>query len=243
MNSARIVTRRNSSSPVSRLCHCPRGGSADGGGRRQLRQRGDQVFLPGLALELPDAERDQDRKGREQRRSRAAAALRLSVTAGRRRRAGLPPPYDGIAARSAGPSPAATAAASWRGSAEPRATRAASRAAGRATSTTSAATTTTKPANDITKNAGPSAESAKAKSWPQFSQRGATLRNPANSAPCPQRGQRPARPRRAIAQRTTWSAMRLAVVRHAVQSKHRGGKRKGRPCDRPCARLVRRLRC
>ena len=65
--------------------------------------------------------------------------------------------------------------------------------------------TTTKPANDITKNAGPSAESAAEKSWPQRSQRGATLRNPANSAPCPQRGQRPARPRRAIA-RSDWSS-------------------------------------
>src|ERR1700676_2935327 len=50
------------------------------------------------------------------------------------------------------------------------------------------------PEINITKKAGPSAESAKEKSSPQCSQRGASARNPANSLPLPQRGQRPHSP-------------------------------------------------
>ena len=50
------------------------------------------------------------------------------------------------------------------------------------------------PTTRITNTAGPSPLSAKARSSPQASQRGATLRKPANSCPSPQRGQRQARP-------------------------------------------------
>src|SRR4051812_4669188 len=55
---------------------------------------------------------------------------------------------------------------------------------------------TTKPEKNITKNAGPSAESANEKSSPQLSQRGLSVRKPANKCPLPQRGQRPASPLR-----------------------------------------------
>src|SRR6185437_8200401 len=47
----------------------------------------------------------------------------------------------------------------------------------------------------ITNTAGPSPESAKTKSRPQCSQAGRSVRKPLNSRPCPQRGQRPRKPR------------------------------------------------
>src|ERR1700704_452970 len=51
-----------------------------------------------------------------------------------------------------------------------------------------------KPEMNMTKTAGPSAESANEKSRPQYSQRGCSARNPWNSRPLPQRGQRPSSP-------------------------------------------------
>src|SRR6266852_992074 len=50
------------------------------------------------------------------------------------------------------------------------------------------------PEMNITKKAGPSAESANENSRPQCSQRGRRARNPAKSLPLPQRGQRPDSP-------------------------------------------------
>src|ERR1700736_6945423 len=61
-------------------------------------------------------------------------------------------------------------------------------------STAKAEPATMNPEMNITKKAGPSAESAKEKSSQQCSQRGASARKPANSLPFPQRGQRPHRP-------------------------------------------------
>ena len=51
-----------------------------------------------------------------------------------------------------------------------------------------------KPAMKITNTAGPSPESACARSKPHAAQRGATFRKPSNSGPSPQFGQRPERP-------------------------------------------------
>src|SRR5215470_7056484 len=51
-----------------------------------------------------------------------------------------------------------------------------------------------KPEMNITKKAGASAESTNEKSRPHCSHRLRRVRNPANSLPCPQRGQRPESP-------------------------------------------------
>ena len=51
-----------------------------------------------------------------------------------------------------------------------------------------------KPAMKITNTAGPSPESALARSKPQAAQRGATFRKPANSGPSPQLGHLPSAP-------------------------------------------------
>src|SRR5690242_19453009 len=52
-----------------------------------------------------------------------------------------------------------------------------------------------KPPTRITNTAGPSPASAKPKSRPQCSQAGRSVKKPWNSRPCPQRGQRPRKPR------------------------------------------------
>ena len=143
-------TRRNSSSAGSRFAHCARGGSATGGAASRCVERGDQRFLPGLAFELPDAER---RSG-----PRSAAAARQTPGqqrdgAARRHRSrrvaadagGLPRPCGDIAARSAGPSSAAAAASVViRISGIHKHRMHPDTAAGRANSTASAANTTTK---------------------------------------------------------------------------------------------------
>src|SRR5713101_3597921 len=62
------------------------------------------------------------------------------------------------------------------------------------TSTTKADPATMNPEMNITKKAGPSAESANEKSRPQCSQRGRRARKPSKSLPFPQRGQHPDSP-------------------------------------------------
>lgn len=57
--------------------------------------------------------------------------------------------------------------------------------------TTNATTTATTPVIDITKKAGPSALSANERSKSHAEHCAFTERNPVNSWPCPQRGQRP----------------------------------------------------
>src|SRR5215813_5036370 len=61
-------------------------------------------------------------------------------------------------------------------------------------STAKAEPATMKPARNMTKNAGPSAESANEKSRPHRSQHGRKARNPRNRRPSPHCGQRPKSP-------------------------------------------------
>src|SRR6516162_4115821 len=61
-------------------------------------------------------------------------------------------------------------------------------------STAKAEPATMNPERNMTKNAGPSAESANEKSRPQCSQRRRRVRKPAKSLPLPQRGQQPHSP-------------------------------------------------
>src|SRR5688572_14899171 len=82
------------------------------------------------------------------------------------------------------------------------------------------------PTIDMTKNAGPSPESAKAKSSPQESQRGLRGRKPAKSGPAPQRGHRPFSP----ARMGDGAAMVMMLA-----SNEKGGAQSGRDVGAPDA--------
>src|SRR5690606_25875063 len=159
-----------------------------------LLDTGDQSFLPVQALHLPGPEPDQDQQrrrdsGQEQQRRpqrtrghhstlpiRPCAALLAYCRLTRI-------PFDSRSASRHSTVASGTQSRIWTMSGGLR-----------LTSSQSARPTMTKPMSRMTKTAGPSPESAKARSRPQLPQRRAICRKPEKSLPSPHRGHLPRSP-------------------------------------------------